>query len=133
MNKLKKPIKLTKLKKFLSNNTASTLRTTALSGNAQAAELNWKGVKKDDPQLREHLRGYQRLLHLVPEGQEKLAQELLARGLHSAILIAAIPLPKFLETTKKLAPEPAILEEVHRKATTVRSRLLLHYVKRKLA
>lgn len=133
MNTAKKPIKLTKLKKFLSYNDPSTLRTANLSEDTQLAELNWKGVKKDDPQLREHLRGYQRLLHLVPEGQEKLAQELLARGLHSAILIAAIPLPKFLETAKKLSPEPAVLEEVHRKATAVRSRLLLHYVKRKLA
>lgn len=75
------------------------------------------------------LKAYQRLLLVLPVGEEARALPLLGAGLHSAIQIASIPRPDFLARWTALFPgEEALGEAVHQSAIARRSYLLLHHI-----
>jgi hypothetical protein len=123
-----------KLKRFLKNNADETLRTLDLRDPSIHDSLNWKGVKKSDIDLHQQLRAYQRLLRIAPaEAPEGFIFALLKADLDSALKIAAIPLPRFLNDFQKVSKDEEVLRTCHRNAVAIRSQVLLHYLKRKQA
>lgn len=72
------------------------------------------------------LQAYQRLVRVLPVGEERRALPLLQRGLHSAIQIASVPRHRFERLWAELFPgEELLAAAVHRAAQGRRS-LLLH-------
>ena len=75
------------------------------------------------------LRAYQRLVRVLPVGEEDRAYALLASGLHSAIQIASLPRREFARRWSVLFPtEDALGDAVYRAALGRRSELLLHHI-----
>ena len=75
--------------------------------------------------------GHQRILHILPPGEEARAEALVARGLHSAVQIANLPLPRFLAEWEAIFPgEAALGEVVYQKAVARRAFVALHYVRK---
>lgn len=76
------------------------------------------------------LKGYQRLLAVLPQGEEGRALPLLKAGLHSAVQIASLPRAEVAEVWETLFPGEAELgEQVRRNAIARRSQVALHYVR----
>lgn len=75
------------------------------------------------------LKAYQRLLRILPVGEEHRVLALLESGLHSAIQIADIPRDDFARRWAELFPDEAALgEAVRSNAIARRSTLLLHHI-----
>lgn len=73
---------------------------------------------------------YQRLLHILPVGEDARALPMLADGLHSAVQIANLRRAEFLARWAGLFPgEAALGETVYANAVVRRSQVLLEYVK----
>lgn len=73
----------------------------------------------------------QRLLHVLPLGEESRALGMLEIELHSAIQIAAMPKPKFLAEWSAIFPgEEALGEIVYQNSVARRAFVALHYVRR---
>lgn len=80
------------------------------------------------------LKAYQRVIRILPNGEERCALPLLESGLHSAIQIASIPKHAFERHWAALFPgEEALGLTVYRAALSRRSQLLhrhLHQIQR---
>jgi hypothetical protein len=75
------------------------------------------------------LKAYQRLVRILPSGEERRALPLLESGLHSAIQIAGIPRDEFARRWAALFPgEDALGLAVHRAALSRRGELLLQHI-----
>ncbi len=73
----------------------------------------------------------ERLLHILPVGEEARAPALLGIGLHSAVQIAGMPKPKFLAEWASLFPgEDSLGEVVYQNAVARRAFVALHYVRK---
>lgn len=105
--------------------------------------INWCAIVLDDPDTRAAIhwceldpetmvplvKAYQRLVRILPAGEEPRALPLLQSGLHSAIQIAGIPRDEFLRRWGALFPgEDALGLAVHRAALGRRSELVLHRI-----
>jgi hypothetical protein len=76
-------------------------------------------------------RAHQRLLHVLPAGEESRALGLLEIGLHSAVQIANMPKPTFLAQWATLFPgEEELGEVVYQNAVARRAFVALHYVRK---
>lgn len=73
----------------------------------------------------------QRILHILPPGEEARAEALVERGLHSAVQIANLPLPRFLAEWQAIFPgEEKLGEIVYQKAVARKAFVALHYVRK---
>lgn len=76
-------------------------------------------------------RNIQRILHILPPGEEARAEALVERGLHSAVQIANLPKPRFLAEWETIFPgESALGEIVYQKAVARKAFVALHYVRK---
>jgi hypothetical protein len=95
--------------------------------DAGLAALDWRELEREA--LVPLVKAYQRLVRILPVGEERRALPLLESGLHSAIQIADIPRDEFARRWAALFPgEDALGLAVHRAALSRRSALLLHHI-----
>ena len=77
------------------------------------------------------LKAYQRLVRILPIGEERRALALLESGLHSAIQIASLSRDEFARRWEALFPgEGSLGLAVHDAAIRRRGELVLHHIDR---
>lgn len=110
------------------------------------ATVDWRRAALADPRFLEALdfcdadrcavlpllQAYQRILHILPPGEESRAIPLLQIGLHSAVQIAGLPRDEFLsQFCAVFSEEAAALGlQIYGAAQGRRSELLLYYINR---
>jgi hypothetical protein len=120
------------LRELLAKEDAVDWRTISLVGPdvLRAGRAAIAGAAQDAPLLAA-LKGYQRLLRVLPTGAEAYALPLLVAGLHSALQIAELTPHEFALRWANLFPGEAELgERVHRNAVTRRVHVSLHHVQK---
>jgi hypothetical protein len=116
-------IDLAGLKGLIEANPSVDWRFVALDGEQTQSTIDLRGLPPNTA-LR-LLRAYQRLVRILPIGEEHHALPLLASGLHSAIQIASIPQRQFERHWAELFPgDEALAVTVYRVALGRRSDLL---------
>ncbi|MFV8755455.1 hypothetical protein ACNOYE_33320 [Nannocystaceae bacterium ST9] len=99
------------------------------AGPSALAGATWPASEVDRGPLADALRAYQRLARVVARADRAVILGLLARGVESAIHIAAIPRPRFVaEFAALFDGDPERARELHQAALDRRSELALRYV-----
>ncbi|HEU4405625.1 MAG TPA: hypothetical protein VFS43_10075 [Polyangiaceae bacterium] len=120
---------LARLERVIEGAGAIDWRATSLEGSGPAEAALRHGDGADGGEIVELLRAYQRLLRVLPAGEEARALPMLGAGLHSAVQIAGLPKHEFARRWAGLFPGAAALgEAVHRSAVARRSHLVLHRI-----
>lgn len=119
------PLRLAELCRLIETNRTVDWRAVVL--DATLAALDWGEL--DLEAVVPLLKAYQRLLRILPIGEEHRALALLDSGLHSAVQIADLARDEFLDRWGALFPgEHDFGLAVHRAAVSRRSELLLHHI-----
>src|SRR4029079_902537 len=87
---------LSALMRVLDANKQVEWRTISFDDPTLLASLSWQAVEAERAALVPLLRAYQRVLRVLPAGEEHRALPLLEVGLHSAIQIADLARDEFL-------------------------------------
>jgi len=120
---------LSNLKRILGANDTVDWRTMSFDDPSQLQALQWQGHDNEQEALLLLLKGYQRLIRILPIGEEARALPMLGAGLHSAVQIAGLPKREFVRRWEALFPgEAALGEAVHGNALARRSQLVLHHI-----
>lgn len=123
------PAVLVGLRTFLDSNPKVDWRAAVLDDPRVLDGLEWGPAGSRRDELPPLLRAYQRLVRVLPAGEERRALLLLEAGLHSAIQIAGLARDEFLRRWGALFPgEEALGDAVHQSALRRRSTLLLHHI-----
>jgi hypothetical protein len=118
---------LAELQRLLEANPAVDWRAIALDDPGALDALEWRGLLREA--MLRLLQAYQRLVRILPPGEERRALPLLGSGLHSAIQIAGLPKDAFLRRWSTLFPgEDALGLAIHGAALSRRSELLPRYI-----
>jgi hypothetical protein len=114
------------LRRLIEASPAVDWRAVALD-RAVLDALDWREL--DPAVIVPLLKAYQRLLRILPPGEDHRALLLLDSGLHSAIQIADLARDELLRRWGALFPgEQALGLAVHRAAIARRGELLLHHI-----
>ncbi|WP_163665352.1 cadherin domain-containing protein [Adonisia turfae] len=117
------------LKSFLKRNRKVDFRTANLLKNSTLDSYNWKGLEDNKESVIFQLKAYQRLLRIVPNGQEDVAIKLLQEGFHSSLQIANTPKAKFLQDTHSIfSGDTTLAEQLYKRALAVRKLVILKYL-----
>jgi hypothetical protein len=117
---------LYRIRRLIEANQSVDWRAVALDETGLAA-LDWGELEREA--IVPVLRAYQRVLRILPAGEEHRALPLLEAGLHSAIQIADLARDEFLRRWGASFPgEDALGLAVHRAAIGRRGELLLHHI-----
>lgn len=117
---------LARLQRLTEANPATDWRAVVLD-DAGLAALDWGELDREA--VVPLLKAYQRVLRILPAGEEHRALPLLEAGLHSAVQIADLARDEFLRRWGALFPgEDALGLAVHRAAISRRGELLLHHI-----
>jgi hypothetical protein len=120
------PTVLDELQRLIAASLSVDWRAVALD-EAGLAALDWRELEREA--LVPLVKAYQRLVRILPPGEEPRALPLLESGLHSAIQIADLPRDEFARRWAALFPgDDALGLAVHRAALSRRSALLLHHI-----
>jgi hypothetical protein len=120
---------LSKLQYIIEVNKSVDWRTFSFGSPSQLQSICWQEHEGEREALLPLLKAYQRLLHILPVGQEHRSLPLLLSGLHSAIQIASMPKADFIRQWASLFPAQAALgEAVYQNASSRRSYLLLQHI-----
>ena len=118
---------LAELQRLLEANPAVDWRAIALDDSGALDALEWRGLPREA--MLRLLQAYQRLVRILPPGEERRALPLLGSGFHSAIQIAGLPKDAFLRRWSALFPgEDALGLAIHGAALSRRSELLPRYI-----
>jgi hypothetical protein len=118
-----------KLNAFLDANPNLDLRSADLFDDDTIASLSWKGIGKHRDEVLSQLRAYQRLVRLLGAPDRVLVLGLMARGIGSALQIAAMPRPRFFASCSDLfAGDADTMQRIYQDALARRSALLLTYI-----
>jgi hypothetical protein len=129
-NQATTPEMLTEVTRFVTLNGQVDWRTFSL-GHVGALRALCSLEENEPEQLLLLLRAYQRVLLVLPEGEERRAVPLMADGLSSALRMAGLSQEEFLERWGRLFPgERALGEVVYRNAVARRGRVALAHVER---
>lgn len=119
-----------KLNSFLDANPSLDLGSIDLFDDDRIASLSWKGIGKQREEVLSQLRTYQRLVRLAGDADRAVITGLMARGIGSAMHIAAMPKPRFFASFGDLfAADADAMQRVYHKALAMRSALLLTYLR----
>jgi hypothetical protein len=114
------------LRRLIEANPLVVWRVVALDDPGLAA-LDWRELEREA--LVPLVKAYQRLVRILPPGEDQRALPLLDSGMHSAIQIADLPRDEFARRWVALFPgEDDLGLAVHRAALGRRSALLLHHI-----
>ncbi|WP_066319315.1 MULTISPECIES: hypothetical protein [Aquimarina] len=126
---IKKDVSFEGLNKFLRQNKKVDWQTINLVDKKVNDTLNWKGLEDNQEDVLKKVKGYQRMVRLLGEDNPKIIKALLKNNIHSAVQIAAMTQKGFIEkSTKIFKNDDEYIIELHKKATAIRSKLLLRYV-----
>lgn len=118
---------LAELQHLIEANPTVDWRAIALDDPRALDALEWRGLER--AAMLPLLQAYQRLVRVLPAGEERRAWPLLESGLHSAIQIAGLPRDEFIRRWSALFPgEEALGLAVHGAALSRRSELLPRYI-----
>ncbi|MBE7383697.1 MAG: hypothetical protein F6J95_020040 [Leptolyngbya sp. SIO1E4] len=124
-------INIKNLKSFLRKNKKVDFRTADLLHSSNLDTYKWTGLEDDKESLIEQLKAYQRLLRVVPDGQENLAQKLLESGIQSSLQIANTPKKVFIQDNlKTFGNDRTLAQKVYKRAVAVRKVVALQYMAR---
>ena len=124
-------IDLKNLKAFLKKNKNVDFRTADLLHASTLDTYKWTGLKTNKEDLINQLKAYQRLLRVIPNGQEDLAIKLLQSGFQSALQIANTPRKVFIQDNLKTFGDDRVLaQSVYKRAVAVRKVVTLQYMAR---
>ncbi|MEM9003399.1 MAG: hypothetical protein AAGE59_07735 [Cyanobacteria bacterium P01_F01_bin.86] len=122
---------LRKLNNFLKKNKTVDFRVADLLHSPNLDTYKWPGSEAAREELLHQLKAYQRMLRVVPEGQEELAKKLLKSGIHSSLQIASTPKKVFIQTHLKLFDnDRALAEQIYLRALVLRKAVTLQYIAR---
>lgn len=115
------------LEEFLRANEALDCRAAPLTDPAFLQTLRWPGPTAELVPL---VKAYQRLVFVLPEGEERRALRMIERGLLSASQLASEPRAKLAALWEELFPGEAELgEQVRRAAVARKAQIALEHVK----
>jgi hypothetical protein len=118
-----------KLNTFLQNNTAIDFRTADLLHSPTLDSYNWAECEAEKTSLIVQLKAYQRMLRVVPQNRDDLAQNLLKNGIQSSLQIASTPKKAFIEDHLQIFDhDRAIAEQVYLRALALRKAVTLQYI-----
>ncbi|MFG6100019.1 hypothetical protein D0962_21840 [Leptolyngbyaceae cyanobacterium CCMR0082] len=124
-------INIKNLKAFLRKNKKIDFRTADLLHASTLDTYKWTGLEDNKEGLIRQLKAYQRLLRVVPNGQEDLAIKLLQSGFQSALQIANTPRKMFIQDNLKTFGNDRVLaQSVYKRAVAVRKVVALQYTDR---
>ncbi|MEM9219072.1 MAG: hypothetical protein AAGD25_32660 [Cyanobacteria bacterium P01_F01_bin.150] len=124
-------IDIKNLKAFLRKNKKFDFRTADLLHASSLDTYKWNGLEDHRESLIHQLKAYQRLLRVIPNGQEKLAQQLLQRGIQSSLQIASTPRKVFIQDNLKIfGNDRTLAQQVYKRAVAVRKVVVLQYMNR---
>lgn len=120
---------LSKLSGILGSNVLIDWRSFSFDDSTLSRDLVWQDLEVDREAVVPLLKAYQRVLRILPGGEEHRALPLLESGLHSAVQIADLARDEFLRRWGALFPgEDDLGLAVHRAAISRRGELLLHHI-----
>ena len=120
-------VTLVELRCLIEANPSVDWRAAALDGPGSADVLAWGDL--EPKVMTPLLKAYQRLVRILPVGEEARALPLLESGLHSAIQIASLPRDEFARRWAALFPGDDDLGlAVHRAALARRGELVLQHI-----
>ncbi|MCO6477405.1 MAG: hypothetical protein J5I94_12320 [Phaeodactylibacter sp.] len=120
---------LNALQKFLLQNNDVNFKSLSLDDPEQLNELDWKGLKRQKQKILTHLKGYKRLLKLLPYDDRKAILGLIADGVSSALQVAEMPKEKFITKYLHLFDGARDrIEQFHGEALKVKTRVLLQFM-----
>lgn len=123
------------LNNFLIKNQEFDFRTADLLHANNISKYKWVGFEDKKESLIDGLKAYQRMLRVVPQGREELAEKLLEHGIQSSLQIAGMPKKIFIQNHLKLFDEDDVTarkfaEQVYVRAVAVRKAVALQYIAR---
>jgi len=116
------------LNKFLRQNKNLDWNKVNFVNQKQLEDLNWKGLENNRGKVLKEVKAYQRLVRILGENDPKTIRALLKENIHSAIQIAAMPKKEFKKQCAAIFKKDERMDEVYKKATAIRSQLLLLYM-----
>lgn len=120
---------LEQLDKFLEQKRELPLKTMDLNDEKSLASLGLKGGVKKSERLLNALKGYQRLVRIVPEEGHGAILQLLGEQINSACQISSMNRDEFKSRFKAIFNEnEALIEEVYLNAQKKRGTILLQYM-----
>ena len=135
MNKEEK-VDLNLLNSFLIENKEIDFRTADFLHPSNISQYKWAKFEEQKESLIDGLKAYQRMLRVVPEGREDLAQKLLEKGIKSSRQIANMPKETFIQNNLKLfddkddAAARQLARRVYMNAVSLREAVILQYITR---
>jgi len=124
-------IEFKKLNAFLGKNKAVDFRKADLLHTPNIDKYNWAGLESEKESLLNQLKAYQRMLRVVPEGRDDLANALLAKGIQSSLQIVNMPKNAFVRDNLNIFDSDSILaEQVYTRAVALRKAVTLQYMAR---
>ncbi len=127
-------VDLRKFNAFLKKNKGVDFKSVDLLNNTITDGFIWNYSEEEKNIMLNHLRGYQRLLKVLPENYEgldvdKTAKELLKIGIHSAVQIADMGKKEFIRKVKKIVKKNEELPlTIFKRAEGIKKILVLKYV-----
>ncbi len=117
------------LKRFISQNKTVNLSTVNLGDPATISGFSWSGLEAGKAEMVKALKAYQRLARIIPGENPDIILALLEKNIHSALQIAAIPRPLFLNTYSNMfGKNTDLMERVYRNALAVRAAVVRRYL-----
>ncbi len=127
-------VDLRKFNAFLRKNQRIDFKETDLQNQTVVEGFEWNCTEEEKKNMLVHVKGYQRLLRVLPEDEkgldvDKIAKEFLKMQIHSAVQIADMGKKEFLKKIKNLFKEKETLaEQIFQRALAIRKVLVLKYL-----
>jgi hypothetical protein len=117
---------------ILNNNKETDFLNANLSDARFISGLDWQDLKKKKTATTASLQAYQRLKKIIPKLSDNAIFSLLKSGIHAALQIAGIPKIKFIKDhAADFENEVVTAEQFYNKALSIRSKILLKYIRTK--
>jgi len=117
------------LKSFLEQNRSIDFKKFNLLDEVNTANLNWSAFDDIREKLLAHLKGYQRLIRIIPEEKEEAAFLLLKNGIHSALQICSMSRKEYMNNVSTgFSGDLKTAEKIYGNALEKRGIILLQYM-----
>jgi len=117
------------LKSFLEQNRSIDFKKFNLLDEVNTANLNWLAFDDIREKLLAHLKGYQRLIRIIPEEKEEAAFLLLKNGIHSALQICSMSRKEYMNNVSTgFSGDLKTAEKIYGNALEKRGIILLQYM-----
>lgn len=120
---------VSRLKAFIALNKGINFRTFNFFNEDEPGRLIWSGIEKNREEIIGLLKGYQRLIRIIPEDKEETAFLLLKSGLHSALQICSMSRKEFMKRiSENIQGDIKTAEQIYTNAQEKKGVILLQYM-----